>query len=124
MDDVEPEESKTAGKKRKLSKAAIQKLKAKEKAKANKKKKKGDDDNYSDSEEDEYTALSKNGFTLTGKSHVLPPVGNFEDCATCGKQFTVVCFLFTSHRSTLTQNSDTIHHGVKLWRRLPVQSVC
>jgi hypothetical protein len=75
----------------------MEKLKAKEKVKAKAKARKGknkkgasDDDEYKDSEEDEYTALSKGGFTRTGKGRVLPPVGSFENCAKCDKKFTVV----------------------------------
>jgi len=93
-----------AGKKRKLSKAALAKLKAKEKAKesakekakykAKKGKKKGanDDEDYEDEDEDEdeYTALSKGGFTRGGARSVLPPAGSFENCAECEKKFTVV----------------------------------
>lgn len=96
LDESEPEE-KPAGKKRKLGKAALVKLKAKEKAKAKKNKKKGDDDDYSDaSEEDEYTALSKGGFTRTGRGAVLPAPGSFEDCASCAKQFVVTRYTMAS----------------------------
>jgi DNA repair protein RAD7 len=68
-------------KKQKISKAAAAK------AKATKKKKKKDDE---DSDEDAYTALSKSmGTSSTPK----PAVGSFAECATCGKQFTVVSSL-------------------------------
>jgi DNA repair protein RAD7 len=73
----------TPAKKRKLTKAAEAKLKAKEKKK---KGKKGSDDEY-DEDDDAYTALSKSMWT-NGASK--PPVGSFDNCAVCGKQFTVV----------------------------------
>ena len=74
-----------------MSKAAEAKIKAKEKEKAKakakgKKKAKDDDGDYEDSEdEDAYTALSK-----MWKDSAKPPVGSFEECARCKKQFTVV----------------------------------
>lgn len=83
MDESETE--KAAPKKRKLTKAAEAKLKAKKKAG-----KKDDDDD----EEDAYTALSKSMYKTT-----KPPIGSFEDCVKCDKQFTVVsrrCFEHTS----------------------------
>lgn len=61
---------------------------AKVKAKAKGKGKKGDDDDFEDDEDDEedaYTALSK-----MWKDSSKPPVGSFEPCARCSKQFTVV----------------------------------
>ena len=67
-------------KKRRRTKASEQKAKGKGK------KKKDDDDD--DSEEDTYTALSRS--MRTGQSSPRPPIGSFENCATCGKQFTVV----------------------------------
>ena len=77
--DGEDEEIPTPAKKRKLTKAAEAKLKAKEK------KKKGSDDE----DEDAYTALSK---SLWSNGTSKPPVGSFEKCAVCNKQFTVVCY--------------------------------
>ena len=86
LDDPEGEEEEEApAKKRKLTKAA----EAKQKAKA-KKKKGSDDENYND-EDDAYTALSKSLWTNNGSSSSKPPVGSFEECAVCEKQFTVVC---------------------------------
>ena len=79
--DGEDEEMTVPAKKRKLTKAAEAKLKAKEK-----KKKKGSDD---DEDEDAYTALSK---SLWSAGTSKPPVGSFEKCAVCKKQFTVVCY--------------------------------
>ena len=82
--DVDEDEEKAKPKRRKLTKAAEAKLKAKEK------KKKGSDDE----DEDAYTALSK---SLWSSGASKPPVGSFEDCAVCQKQFTVVCYTFLSH---------------------------
>ena len=78
-DEDEDEEIPVPSKKRKLTKAAEAKLKAKEK------KKKGSDNE----DEDAYTALSK---SLWSNGTSKPPVGSFEKCAVCKKQFTVVCF--------------------------------
>ncbi|KAF8521405.1 RNI-like protein [Hysterangium stoloniferum] len=86
LDDSE-EEAIPAGKKRKLGKAALEKMKAKEKKTA-KKKKKGSDDDYSE-DDDIYTALSKGAFSGAGKGSAVPPAGTFENCAKCGKKFTV-----------------------------------
>ncbi|PSR79176.1 hypothetical protein PHLCEN_2v7147 [Hermanssonia centrifuga] len=86
-DNLDETDTEPAPKKRKLTKAAEAKLKAQEKAKAKKGKKKGDDDgDYEDGESDEdaYTALPK-----MWKDQNKPPVGSFEDCAKCSKQFTV-----------------------------------
>ena len=60
---------------------------AKLKAQAKKKAKKED---TTDEEEDAYTALSKSMYASKGSSPSKPPVGGFEKCATCKKQFTVV----------------------------------
>ncbi|KAJ2984696.1 hypothetical protein NUW54_g10414 [Trametes sanguinea] len=80
----EPEEP-VNPRKRKLTKAAEAKLKAKEKEKAKKKAKKGDDDDYEDEDEDPYSALSK----MWKDDLPKPPVGSFENCVRCQKQFTV-----------------------------------
>ena len=70
-----------------MTKAAEAKAKAAAKAKATAKKKKDDDDDSKDNEEeDPYNALSK-----MWKDTSKPPVGSFETCARCDKQFTVVC---------------------------------
>jgi DNA repair protein RAD7 len=92
VDDEEGE--KRSSKKRKLSKTAQAKLKAKERKKAGEK---GSDDEDGDGDEDAYTALSKSLWT-NGASK--PPVGSFENCAVCEKQFTVVCHLCTCYRKT------------------------
>ena len=78
--DGEDEENTVSTRKRKRTKAAEAKLKAKEK------KKKGSDDD--DEDEDAYTALSK---SLWSNVSSKPPVGSFENCAVCKKQFTAVC---------------------------------
>jgi DNA repair protein RAD7 len=72
------DEPESPPKKKKLSKAAEAKLKAKAK------KRHEEDEDYE--EEDAYTAPSK--------SVPKPPVGSFANCATCEKQFTVVCCCF------------------------------
>lgn len=83
--DGDDQEKTVSGKKRKRTKAAEAKLKAKQK------KKKGSDDD--DEDEDAYTALSK---SLWSNATSKPPVGSFENCAVCEKQFTVVCYMFLS----------------------------
>ncbi|KAF9460918.1 hypothetical protein BDZ94DRAFT_1265054, partial [Collybia nuda] len=93
LDEPEDEEKPTpATKKRKLTKAAEAKLKAKAKKNAKKGTKGDDDDN--DSEEDAYTALSKSLWT---NSSAKPPVGNFENCAKCEKQFTVTKYTMAAN---------------------------
>lgn len=74
-----------------MTKAAEAKAKAAAKAEA--KKKKGDEDEDSE-EEDPYNALSK-----MWKDTSKPPVGSFENCARCNKQFTVVCAFPNESRS-------------------------
>ncbi|THH08605.1 hypothetical protein EW146_g8939 [Bondarzewia mesenterica] len=80
-------------KKRKLSKAAEAKLKTKAKKAA----KKGDDDDYEDEDEDAYTALSKSMWTNAGSSGPKPPIGSFEECAKCEKQFTVTKYTLVAN---------------------------
>lgn len=91
----EPDEEEPLPKKRKLTKAAEVKLKAKEKAKAKRAKKKQDDDDYEDEDEDAYTALSK----MWKEDLPKPPVGSFEECARCDKQFTVVSIFLVLPRA-------------------------
>jgi DNA repair protein RAD7 len=85
LDDPEEERGEEkpvrSSKKRKLSKTTEAKLKAKEKKKIGKK------DSDDDDDEDAYTALSK---SIWAGSTPKPSVGDFENCATCEKQFTVV----------------------------------
>ena len=111
----EPEDEEPAPTRRKQSKAAQKakekgKAKEKEKAKAKAKKgKKGDDDNYEDEGEDPYSALSK----MWKGDLPKPPVGNFENCAKCEKQFTVVRtrpYYQPSSHSRLAV-VDEVYHG-------------
>ena len=66
----------------------LKKMKAKEKAKGKKKKDGGGDNDKEADKEDPYTALSRS--TWSGAASAKPPVGNFETCAKCEKEFTVV----------------------------------
>jgi DNA repair protein RAD7 len=86
-DHLDSEDEVPTGRKRKVSKAALekQKMAAKKRAKKNKD---DDDDDYEDSE-DEYTALSKS-FWTSKPGNAKPSVGSLEKCAKCSKQFTVV----------------------------------
>ena len=106
LDEEEEEEVQSPAKKRKLSKKEQEKLRAKEKAKAKKKK----DD--SDSSDDEYTALSRRATSnrARGATGVKPPVGSFENCAECEKQFTVVS-------SILLHLHETNNLMILLYRR-------
>ncbi|KIM49781.1 hypothetical protein M413DRAFT_408092 [Hebeloma cylindrosporum] len=88
--DVDGQEKEKPSKKRKLTKAAEAKLKAQERKKAGKKGS-GDDD---DGDEDAYTALSKSLYTSGGSK---PPIGSFENCAVCGKQFTVTKYTMAAN---------------------------
>lgn len=93
LDDPEgEEEQEVPAKKRKLTKAA----EAKQTAKAKKKMKGSDDDDYND-EDDAYTALSKSLWTNNGNSSSKPPVGSFEECAVCEKQFTVTKYTMAAN---------------------------
>ena len=88
-------------KKRKLSKTTEARLKAKEKKKSGKK---GSDD---DDDDGAYTALSKSYWASSTRR---PPVGNFESCSICEKQFTVVSlrFLCSSLNSNIFQTKYTM----------------
>ncbi|KAF6758322.1 hypothetical protein DFP72DRAFT_1106852 [Ephemerocybe angulata] len=88
----ELEESPAPAKKRKLTKAAEAKLKAQEKKKKGKGKKGSDDEDYED--DDPYTSLSKSMWS-SGSSK--PPVGSFENCARCEKQFTVTKYTMAAN---------------------------
>ncbi|KAI0365137.1 RNI-like protein [Pilatotrama ljubarskyi] len=83
----------TATRKRKLTKAAEAKLKAKETEKAKKKAKKDDDGDYEDEDEDPYSALSK----MWKDDLPKPPVGSFETCVRCQKQFTVTKYTMAAN---------------------------
>ncbi|KAL5528954.1 hypothetical protein ACEPAG_4928 [Sanghuangporus baumii] len=99
--DGEYEENEKPAKKRKLSKKEEAKLKAKEKAKAKKNKKKaGSDDESGDSEIDEYNALSRGATRNRARASLpgaQPPIGSFENCAKCGKQFTVTRYTMAAN---------------------------
>ncbi|KAI6042721.1 RNI-like protein [Pisolithus marmoratus] len=87
----EPEEQsppkKTRTGKRKATAAA--KAKAKKRAK--------EDGDYQSSSDDEYTALSRNRRTMGASSSSKPPVGSFESCAKCKKQFTVTRYTMAAN---------------------------
>ena len=104
LDEGVVEESRP-NKKRKLTKKQEQKLKAAEKKKLKDKGGPGSDD----SDEDEYTALSRGAERnrqRAGLSDAKPPVGNFELCARCEKQFTVVRSIgFLSEVSAMDHSS-------------------
>ncbi|KAG5651697.1 hypothetical protein H0H81_007756 [Sphagnurus paluster] len=104
----DPQEEMTT-KKRKLSKAAEAKLKTKPK-------KKNEDEDYDGRDDDDpYRALSK---TWGGRGNAVstpkPPVGNFENCAKCEKQFTVTKYTmaavpgpgFLCHRCAKDSGND------------------
>ncbi|KAL5533408.1 RAD7 [Sanghuangporus sanghuang] len=95
------EENEKPVKKRKLSKKEEAKLKAKEKAKVKKNKKKaGSDDESGDSEDDEYSALSRGAARNRARASLpgaQPPIGSFENCAKCGKQFTVTRYTMAAN---------------------------
>lgn len=96
-DYLDSEDEVQIGRKRKVSKAALEKQKMAAKKKA--KKRKDNDDGYED-DDDEYTALSKS--LWTGKSNnKKPSIGSLEKCAECSKQFTVVRFLIFFSASIL-----------------------
>ncbi|KAL0574667.1 UV-damaged DNA-binding protein rad7 [Marasmius crinis-equi] len=61
--------------------------------------KKGDDEEYQDEDEDAYTALSKSIWSNPGPS-AKPPVGSFENCAKCEKQFTVTKYTLAANDGT------------------------
>lgn len=107
--DKEEEEKPAPAKKRKLTKAAEAKLKAKEKKKRGKK---DDDDDYDDDDdEDTYTALSRN---MMKNAASKPPIGSFENCAVCGKQFTVVSntvCIHLIHNTNFFQTKYTMASG-------------
>ncbi|KAK0468416.1 RNI-like protein [Desarmillaria tabescens] len=77
----ELDEPASPAKKQKLSKAAEAKLKKTKKSKK-------DDKDGKDEDEDAYTALSRSMWSTVGSSS-KPPVGSFDTCAKCGKQYTV-----------------------------------
>lgn len=88
-DDEDPAASK---KKKKPTKAQLEKEKAK--AAAAKKRKRADDDSDYDDEEDSYNKPS----AVNGAALGAPPdIGSFENCAECGKRFTVTKYTMAKH---------------------------
>ncbi len=85
-DHLDSEDEVPTGRKRKASRATLEKQKMAAKKRA--KNRKDDDDDYED-DEDEYTALSKS-LSTRKSSNAKPSIGSFEKCAKCSKQFTVV----------------------------------
>ncbi|KAF8638840.1 hypothetical protein AX17_001898 [Amanita inopinata Kibby_2008] len=108
-------------KRRKRTKVSAVKLKA------NGKKKPVDDDNDFDPQEDDvYTALSRS--LRTGESSARPPIGSFERCAECDKQFTVTKYTisanpgpgFLCHQCAKATSSDPYKKpAVKRKRKTP-----
>ena len=86
-DQLDSEDEVQIGRKRKASKATLEKQKMAAKKRA-KKRKDGDDDDYED-DEDEYTALSKS-LWKSKSNNAKPSIGSLEKCAKCSKQFAVV----------------------------------
>jgi DNA repair protein RAD7 len=111
----EDDEDITPAKKRRRTKASEEKTKGKEK-------KKKDDEN-SDSEEDAYTALSRS--LRSAKNSPRPPVGSFENCAKCEKQFTVVCHLFLfNYAGVYNECTDKVYHSCQSWPWFSVPPMC
>ncbi|OJA08941.1 hypothetical protein AZE42_07502 [Rhizopogon vesiculosus] len=91
-DELDDPEEESPAKKRKSTKGratAVAKAKAKKKAK--------EDGDYEGSSEDEYTAVSKNLWSMGGNGGPKPPVGSFENCAKCEKQFTVTKYTMAAN---------------------------
>lgn len=90
------------------------------KAKAKKTKEEEDDDDDDDDDyEDAYTALVKDSYKST-----RPPVGSFENCAKCKKQFTVVrYFQWCPSAVVMKSFPDQIHHGSSTSPRVLVPQV-
>ena len=86
-DHLDSENEVQSGRKRKVSKAALEKQKMAAKKRA--KKRKDDDDDDYEGGEDEYTALSKS-LWKSKSANAKPSNGSFEKCANCSKRFTVV----------------------------------
>jgi DNA repair protein RAD7 len=86
-DHLDSEDEVQIGRKRKVSKAALEK-KIAAKKKAKKRKEDDDDDDYED-DEDEYTALSKS-LRKSKSINAKPSIGSLEKCAKCSKRFTMV----------------------------------
>ncbi|EIN07847.1 RNI-like protein [Punctularia strigosozonata HHB-11173 SS5] len=74
------------------AKAEKENAKAKGKGKGKSKKGKGSDDDYEDDDDDAY-----NGLSLWSTNASKPPVGSFENCAKCEKQFTVTKYTMAAN---------------------------
>jgi hypothetical protein len=103
-----------------LTKAAEAKLKAKEKAKKKKGKNDDKDEDDVDSEDDAYNALSKSLWSNKGSK---PPVGSFEHCARCEKQFTVVSLSYVVIVRDSPFVVDEIHYGCEPRSWIPLSPV-
>ncbi|KAF9244250.1 RNI-like protein [Melanogaster broomeanus] len=91
-DQLDDPEEESPPKKRKLAKG-----KATVAAKAKAKKKAKEDGDYEGSSEDEYKAVSKSLWSMGGNGSSKPPVGSFETCARCEKQFTVTKYTMAAN---------------------------
>jgi DNA repair protein RAD7 len=103
LDESDDEEATHATKKRKTAKGKgkavdqetpkTKRAKAAAKRKAKRDANDDGDDDYEDSDDDEYTAPARGLFSPSKKTvdpSARPPNGSFEECAECGKDFTVV----------------------------------
>jgi hypothetical protein len=88
-DHLDSEDEVQIRRKRKVSKAALEKQKMAAKKRAKKRKDDDDDDDDYKDDEDEYTALSKS-LWKSKSTNAKPSNGSFEKCAKCSKRFTVV----------------------------------
>ncbi|KAG9317975.1 RNI-like protein [Chiua virens] len=89
-DQLDEAEEESPPKKRRGAKGkttAASKTKAKKKAK----------EDGEGSSEDEYKAISKNIWSMGGNGDPKPPVGSFETCARCEKQFTVTKYTMAAN---------------------------
>lgn len=95
-------------------------------AKSKAKKKAKEDGEYEGSSEDEYTAVSRNLWSMGSSGDPKPPVGSFEECARCEKQFTVV--IMDGFLSRLAHSHflypDEIYAGSESTTWLPLLPVC
>ncbi|GJJ14915.1 hypothetical protein Clacol_009185 [Clathrus columnatus] len=108
----------SVSKKRKLTKAQMETLKAKEKKKAKGRRKGNDSDDSEDS--DIYNALSKGGFNNVGASKAPLP-GTIVDCVECSKKFTVTKYTIPSReKSGLLCHVCVKSSGVDPFKKTPV----
>jgi hypothetical protein len=109
-DHLDSEDEAPAEKKRKLSKAAMEKRRASPKKKAIT----FDDDDCQcdDREEDAYTAPSKSPWK-NKPSNSKPPIGSRVKCAKCAKQFTMVRFNDNVVNASFIFREDKVHDGCR-----------